>query len=456
VARVLIVDDEGKMRALLAMALDSESHVVEEAASAEVALSILESFGPDVIVTDIRMGAMTGIELVASARKACPDIECIVMTAFADARTGIEAMRAGAFDYVTKPFEMDEILLLVKRAAEKRMLKNRVTDLETRYSLNRIIASSKPMRKVIEQACMVAKRPTTVLILGKSGTGKEVVARGIHAESGREPFVAVNCGALTETLLESELFGHEKGSFTGAVSQKKGLFEQAMDGTIFLDEIGDVSQRLQVKLLRVLQEHEFTRVGGSATVRTNARVIAATNRNLEEAVKNNEFREDLYYRLCVFPVVIPSLVERLEDVPALVDWFLKKFNHTAEISTAALTCLEQYAWPGNVRELENCIERAIIVSGDARIEPGHLPEHIRENRRFEQPRVVQLPQSGLSLDDVEKQLIEQALERTAGNKTKAAGLLGISRRAMYSKMKTHGIAGASGSDESENDDDESE
>jgi len=286
-----------------------------------------------------------------------------------------------------------------------------------------------------------------VLVRGKSGTGKELIARGIHAESGRESFVAVNCGAIPENLLEAELFGHEKGSFTGAHAQKIGLFERAASGTVFLDEIGDVSPAMQVKLLRVLQEREFTRVGGTRVVRTQARVIAATHRNLEEEVKKGGFREDLYFRLNVFPIFVPSLAERMDDVPALADAFLRRFGHNAGMAEGVMSKLLEYSWPGNVRELENCLERAAIIASGTPLEVSHLPEHIRQKRVLERPSAFLLPETGISLDELEKSLLLQALEKTGGNKTRAAGLLGITRRALYSKMHTHGVRGYGATEE---------
>lgn len=443
--KILIVEDESSLRTLLCMALEKSGHQIRDAQSAERALEILQSFTAEVVITDIRMQGMSGLELLKQIKQASPHTEVIIMTAFSDAKTGIEAMRHGAFEYVTKPFEMDEMLMLVKQAQEKCLLAREVVqlrqDASRQYSLDALTSKSKAMREVLRQAKIVARRDTTVLIRGKSGTGKELIARGIHTESLRKTFIPVNCGAIPETLLESELFGHEKGSFTGALAQKTGLFERAGQGTVFLDEIGDVSLALQVKLLRVLQEKEFTRVGGGEVVSTQARVIAATNRNLEEAVAAGGFREDLYYRLNVFPLFVPSLTERQEDIPDLVDVFLVKYRHTAGIDDAVYTTLLEYAWPGNVRELENCIERSVIMAGGAKLAREHLPEHIRNNRSLRPPSLFQIPEEGISLDEIEKKLVLQALERTKGNKTEAARLLGISRRAMYSKMKTHRITG---------------
>jgi DNA-binding NtrC family response regulator len=434
------------------LALAAEGMDVAEAASAEDALDALGRGDPfSVLVTDVRMPGMSGLELVKKAKAGRPGLECIVMTAYADSGTGVEAMRIGALEYVAKPFEMDEMVLLIRSALEKGRLREEVAELRVRESgrsrLDRIIGESKPMQDVIRQARMVAKRETTVLVRGKSGTGKELIARGIHAESGRETFVAVNCGAIPENLLEAELFGHEKGSFTGAHAQKIGLFERAGNGTVFLDEIGDVSPAMQVKLLRVLQEREFTRVGGTRVVRTQARVIAATHRNLEEEVKKGGFREDLYFRLNVFPIFVPSLAERMEDVPPLAEAFLKRFGHEAGLAEGVMSRLLEYSWPGNVRELENCLERAAIIAAGKPLEAAHLPEHIRQKRLLERPSAFRLPETGISLDELEKSLLLQALEMTNGNKTRAAGLLGITRRALYSKMHTHGIRGYGSSEE---------
>ncbi len=449
-AHILIVDDEGKIRALLAMALFSGNYQISEACSGEEALTILKASPVDLVLSDIRMDGMTGIELLTHIKQLYPAIPVIVMTAFADAKTGIEAMKRGALRYIAKPFEMEEMLMLIERAladtTKSLELERLQKDVDSYQTLKGIIGESRAIHEVIAAIKSVASRETTVLVRGRSGTGKELVARGVHAESGRKGFIAINCGALPENLLESELFGHEKGSFTGAIDKRLGLFEQAGSGTVFLDEIGDISQSLQVKLLRVLQEKEFTRVGATQCIKTTARVIAATNKDLEAAVKDGTFREDLYYRLNIFPILIPSLAQRREDIPLLADSFLLKFHHTGGIAKKTLDILLAYTWPGNIRELENCIERSVIVSNNEQILPQHLPTHITIAKTNAFAGSFLLPDDGVSLDEVEKSLIMQALEKASGNKTKAASLLGISRRALYSRMNTHGIL-VEGSDE---------
>ena len=443
-ATVLIVDDEGRLRALLAMALDAEGYAVAEAPDAESAARMVAESAPDLVITDIRLPGMNGLDLLKNIRRDFPQVECIVMTAFADAKSGIEAMRGGAFEYVAKPFETEHMLLLVKSALERKVLRTEVRELQARGSLDRLCGASPVMNEAVALAKMVAPRDTTVLIRGPSGTGKELIARGIHAESGRSPLVPVHCAALTGTLLESELFGYEKGAFTGANARKIGLFELAASGTVFLDEIGEISPDIQVKLLRVLQEREFTRVGGTEIVRSKARVIAATNRDLERAVREGEFREDLYYRLNVFPVTVPPLSQRRDDIPLLVDAFFLKYRHLSGMDAGARDKIHAYPWPGNVRELENCIERAVIMAGGEQIGLAHLPDAVRAYQGAASGARFMLPPEGVSIDEVEKSLVVQALEAAGGNKTRAAQLLGISRRSIYSKMKTHGIEGWEG------------
>ncbi|MFP4521355.1 MAG: sigma-54-dependent transcriptional regulator, partial [Fibrobacterota bacterium] len=415
-AEILIVDDEGKMRALLAMALYSEGYQVSEAESGEKALELIDKNHPDVVISDVRMGGISGLELIEMAKQKVPGVEFIIMTAYADAATGVKAMRLGAYEYVVKPFEMEEMMLLVKAALDKINLRNDNAALKREISgsaVKNIIGNSAVIKELVEQIRMVASRDTTVLITGKSGTGKELIARALHDLSGRKNFVAVNCGALPENLLESELFGHEKGAFTGAYTKKEGIFEQAEDGSVFLDEIGELSVNLQVKLLRVLQERTFTRVGGAELLACKARIISATNRNIEKNVAEGNFREDLYYRLNVFPLKSPSLSERAEDIPVLAAHFMKKFSG-AGISAEALDLLCSYSWPGNVRELENIIERAVILAGGKEIRSDMLPLSVRE--REKQNSLFVLPRHGIDLESVEKDFIIQALTMAGGNK----------------------------------------
>ncbi|OGS34014.1 MAG: hypothetical protein A2293_02635 [Elusimicrobia bacterium RIFOXYB2_FULL_49_7] len=443
-ATILIADDEGKMRALLAIALNSEGHEIEEAATAEEVLSkITAGLAPDLIISDIRMGGhIDGLGLLSAIKAQGSRAEVIIMTAHADARTGVEAMKRGAFEYVIKPFEMDEMVLLAKSALEKGALRNENRELkeqlQSAFSIQGIIGTSPAMQAVFRQIKQVGPKETTVIIRGRSGTGKELVARAIHGESGRREFVAINCSALPENLLESELFGHEKGSFTGAHKAKIGLFEKAGNGTLFLDEIGDLSADLQAKLLRVLQERTFRRVGGNEDLISRARIISATHRNLEECLQEGLFREDLYYRINVFPIFLPTLSERKEDLSQLIDHFLGKYKGVG-IEERARLALQKWGWPGNIRELENAIQRLVIVAGDRPISYEDLPVTIRDGVGPVQPSAFRLPENGINLEQVEKEFVLQAIQRADGNKSKAAELLGISRRSIYSKMKTHHI-----------------
>jgi DNA-binding NtrC family response regulator len=375
-------------------------------------------------------------------KKTAPETEVILMTAYASAQTAVEAMRKGAYDYLIKPFEMVEMKLKVKQILEKKELAKENIDLKSKlrdkYSLEDIIGQSEAMQMVYQMVEKVAPRDATVLIRGESGTGKELIAQSIHQLShrARGAFIAVNCAALPETLLESELFGHEKGAFTGAEKQKRGRFELAVGGTIFLDEIGDISPTTQVKLLRVLQTKEITRVGSEETIPVDVRTIAATNRNLEELIKQGTFREDLYYRLNVFPIPLPPLRERREDIPELVIHFLKKNNQPEDkIDSQTLRALMSYHWPGNIRELENIIERMIILSGDDMITSDSLPPQFRGFMTSNDSLAIDIPDEGISIDEVEKELIHKALKKAGGNKSKAAQLLGITRRKLYSMVE---------------------
>lgn len=440
-AKLLLVDDEKRMCAVLKAALEKDNLAITTADSGEAAWAALSVEAFDVIVSDIKMPGMSGIELLKKVKAKTPETEVLLMTAYADTKTAVEAMKSGAYDYIIKPFEIEELRLKIRNILEKHSLREENKDLrgqlKRRFSLENMVGKSSAMQKVYELVEKVAPTDATVLIRGESGTGKELVARAIHQLSRRieQPFIAVNCGALPESLLESELFGHEKGAFTGADRQKPGRFELAGQGTLFLDEIGDITPATQVKLLRVLQQREIVRLGGTETVKIHARTLAATNKNLEEAVGATSFREDLYYRINVFPIFLPPLRERSEDIPDLVAHFLAMQNIEPDgIEPRALQSLIEYVWPGNVRELENVIERALIMSGGKPITQEDLPQHVRGLSGA--GAMAATPEADLlNLDDMERRLIERALDRAAGNKSKAAKMLGITRRQLYSKME---------------------
>jgi DNA-binding NtrC family response regulator len=452
-ARLLIVDDEKRMCAVLREALTTPQLAVTTAESGEAAWAALSLEKFDIIVSDIKMTGMSGLDLLKKVKSASPDTEVLLMTAYADARTAVEAMKHGAFDYIIKPFEIEELRLKIRNILDKHELRQENKDLRVqlkeRFSLENMVGQSGAMQKVYELVEKVAPTDATVIIRGESGTGKELVARAIHRHSRRndQPFIAVNCSALPETLLESELFGHEKGAFTGAERQKPGRFEMAGMGTIFLDEIGDLTPATQVKLLRVLQQREFSRLGGTETLVMRARILTATNRDLEEAVRNNSFREDLYYRVNVFPITLPPLRDRVEDIPALAAHFLTLQKVDPEsIDAAAVQRLMAYHWPGNVRELENIIERALILSGGNKITQADLPAHVR-GQGGEHAGSIRLDQEMPTLDEMERRLIERALEKAEGNKSKAANLLGITRRQLYSRMERWDESGERGEEE---------
>jgi len=441
--KILVIDDERRMCLVLKTALEVDGHQVDIAADGNEGLTKIQAGEFDVVITDLKMPGKDGIEILETVKKLHPKTEVILMTAYATAQTAIEAMKKGAYDYVIKPFEMTEVKIKVRQIIEKNKLAleniHLKEKLKKRYSLSNIIGVSGAMQAVFQMIEKVAPSDATVLIRGESGTGKELVAHAIHQLSPRQaaPFVAVNCAALPESLLESELFGHEKGAFTGADKQKLGRFELAGNGTIFLDEIGDISPATQVKLLRVLQAKEIVRVGGTRTIKINARTIAATNRNLEELLKTGAFREDLYYRINVFPLHLPPLRERKEDVPLLIEHFLNEHDLTLDkIEKPAIKALINYQWAGNVRELENIIERSLILAGNSKITTQELPPHIFVDES--NSLMLEIPEEGISLEDVEKGLIQKALARAQGNKTKAARLLGITRRKLYSMMERLG------------------
>jgi two-component system response regulator HydG len=422
---------------------------VPEAADGTDAVKAAETETFDLILMDIRMTNMDGIEALTEIRKISPLVPVLIMTAYASVKTAVEALKAGAFDYVTKPLDIEELKILIEKGLEQYhlrtenlALKERIGD---RFDFSRIIGRSAKMIALLEMLAMVAPSDATVLIMGESGTGKEVAANAIHQNSPRagQPFIKVSCAALPETLLESELFGHEKGAFTGAVSRREGRFHLAHRGTIFLDEVGEMSPALQTKLLRVLQEKEFEPLGGARTVKVDIRVIAATNKDLIKEVKEGRFREDLYYRLNVVPITMPPLRERKEDIPPLADHFLAVYREKNRkplkgISGRALDLLVRYDWPGNIRELENCIERAVIMAREEMITVADFPPQIQRLSGEGEKEGPAIPY-GMSLAEMEKKLIVKTLAETGGNRTRAAEILGINRRTLQNKLKEYGL-----------------
>jgi two-component system response regulator AtoC len=449
--RVLVVDDEENIRVVLRTLLRKHGYEVVVAESGEAAMAQIDGFGPDVILTDVRMPKMGGLDLLATLKAKQYPATVIVMSAYGNMDLAIEAMKAGAYDYVSKPFKPDEIVLALRKAEERELLRreNRALkeQIQKEAQFESILAKSPQMLDVFKTISKIADFKTTVLVTGESGVGKELVARAIHARGARKssPFVAVNCGAIPENLLESELFGHKKGAFTDASSDRRGLFEEADGGTLLLDEIGELPLALQVKLLRALQEETIRRVGDTKDTKIDVRIIAATHRDLAAETKAGRFREDLYYRINVLPLHIPPLRERREDIPLLIDHFVARNNarlgtHITGLSSEAKKLLLDYAWPGNVRELENTIERAMVLSDGGVIEAPDLPDRIREAM---DPVAVQLASGELSVKKtvhaIEQILIRRALQKTKGNRTRAAEILEISHRALLYKIKDYKI-----------------
>ncbi len=454
---ILIVDDERSMREFLAIYLRRAGHRVEAAEGGAQAIATLKAREFDIVITDLRMPNIGGLEVLAEAKKIRPDTQVIVVTAFATADTAIAAMKAGAYDYLTKPFKVDEVGLVVERALERRTLQKQNVvlrdEIKGRYRLERLIGKAEPMQRLFEMLQKIAPAKTSVLLIGESGTGKELVARAIHEMSPRsgEPFVAINCGAIPETLIESELFGHVKGSFTGAATDKTGLFEAANGGTLFLDEIAELPTAMQVKLLRALQERKIKRVGGLTENEIDVRVVAATNRDLEAEIENGSFRQDLYYRLNVIQLRIPPLRERRDDIPLLVDHFIRKFaaEHGRTITGMdpdTLAALMGHSFPGNVRELENIIERAVTLAPADRLTVDNLPGLTSlKNAPIATISETSFPDTGLNLEqvvsDFERGILLRALERTKGNRTEAARLLCVTFRSLRYRLSKLGIAG---------------
>jgi two-component system, NtrC family, response regulator AtoC len=442
-ARILVVDDEPKMTSLICGALEDAGHVVQTSAKSAEALDLLGRHSFDIVVTDLSMPEVSGMTILEKARER--GAEVIMMTAYGTAKTAVEAMKKGASDYLLKPISLEEIEILVRKIEEKQQL----ASLAGHYRQivhgdlsSQIIGTSSATQKVKDMIARVAVTEATVLITGKSGTGKELAARAVHDNSKRsaKPFIAINCAALPETLLESELFGHEKGAFTGAVARKRGRFELAQGGTLFLDEIGEMPQSMQSKLLRVLEERKLLRVGGIDLIDIDVRLIAATNRHLKDELAGGRFREDLYFRLNVFPIHMPSLAERREDIPELADFILHRLSYVhPELSSAVLTHLKQYDWPGNIRELRNVLERATILARGEKLSVEDFPlEFESDNHPLVQVgKATSHSDSGLA--SAEREMILDALNKCGGNKTDAASLLKITRRRLYSRMKIHGI-----------------
>jgi DNA-binding NtrC family response regulator len=445
--RVLVVEDEEKLRRVIELQLRAEGFEVDQAGAAEEALRLAPS--ADVILTDLRLPGMDGLELLARLREQRLTAPVIVMTAFGSIEKAVEAMKAGAENFVPKPFSLDHLVAVVNRALANRALREEnlqlKAELNSRYQFGNIVGRSPAMREIFSTVERVAPTRATVLLCGESGVGKDMIARAIHQHSPRsdKPFVKINCTAIPENLMESELFGYEKGAFTGATTTKPGKFEQADTGTVFLDEIGDVPAAVQVKLLRILQEREFERLGSNKTRHIDVRVIAATNVDLREALEQGTFREDLYYRLNVLPINVPPLRERKEDIPFLVEHFVKKLgkdlgSRVESVAPEAIERLLQYHWPGNVRELENVIERSMVLASGTRLQASDIRLETEHRARPAASNGGFLPE-GLSLEQYEQQLIREALRRANGNKSQAARLLGLTRNALRYRLSQMGV-----------------
>jgi len=449
--KILIIDDEESMRHMLSLILKKEGYQVHAAAGGREALDLLSSHSFDFILSDIIMPEMDGLELLQALKDRKVEATIIMMSAFGTINTAVEAMKRGAYDYISKPFRPDEVLMALRKAEERESLRQENIRLRQEvlreYSFGNIIGKSPRMLQIFALIKKVSDYKTSVLLVGESGTGKEMVARCLHYNSSRSKgaFIAVNCGAIPETLLESELFGHEKGAFTDAKKEKRGSFEMAHEGTLFLDEVGELSPSAQVKLLRALQEGEIKRLGSERSIKVDVRIIAATVKDLSKEVAAGRFREDLFYRLNVLQINLPPLRERKEDIPLLIEHFIQKYNARHKlsiegISEEALASLLDYSWPGNVRELENIIERAMILSQGRRIMAENLPAEIKSP---EQNRIKKLMEEEISIKKatrlLEEELIRKALQKTGGNRTQAAKILEISHPALLSKIKEYGI-----------------
>lgn len=446
--KILVVDDELSVSHSLALNLQVAGYQVQEAGSGEEAILLIEKEIYDLVICDLRMEKMSGLEVLRRIKQCSPDTEVLMMTAFAAVDTAVQAMKEGAYDYISKPFQHEELLLTVSKALERNQLRLRVRVLEQRmrekYGIENVVASSEGMQEILRTTAALAGTDTTVLITGESGTGKELVANAIHQISPRreQPFIAVNCGALPEQLLESELFGHVRGAFTGAMTNKRGLTEEANGGTLFLDEIGDAPLSIQVKLLRFIENGEIRRVGDTQTLQVKARVIAATNRDLQQMMRAGAFREDLYYRLNVIPLHIPPLRERREDILLLAQHFLKKHMQrlnrpNIRLSQEAQSCLLQYRWPGNVRELSHAVEHAVTLSSNEIFQPSDFPPQISQPPAAIKKKETQHLMAG-SLAEVEKAYIFQVLQDANWNQKQAGKILQLSKATLYRRLKEYG------------------
>jgi len=435
--RILIADDEPRFGYLLASQLEEEGHFVKTVTNGEDALDELSN-SYDLLITDLKMPGMNGLELLEKVQKIYSGLPVVFMTAYASVKTAVSAMKFGAIDYLKKPFKLEEMVTLVKRIESNSRMKNEI-DFRRNEQNERIniIGKSQAIKKVLDMANKVANTDTTVLILGESGTGKELIAKLIHSNSKRKnhPFIAINCASLPENLLESELFGYEKGAFTGAEKRKPGRFFLADGGTLFLDEIGELPAGTQAKLLRALQEKVINPIGSVNPVKIDIRLIAATNRDLEQAIEKGEFREDLYYRLAVFPIFMPALEQRKQDIPLLIDYFLDSINYSGSISSEAVEQLSSCRWKGNIRELFNVLERATILAEGNQITSDNLPY-----RKPTENNLKKALDSDMSLEEIERSALLIALKKCNGNKTEAAKKLGITRRMVYSRMKAYNIS----------------
>jgi len=444
---ILVVDDEVNIRNALVTMLEKKGYQLYGAGTGEEALQHLEEVRMDLVITDLRMPGIGGMEFMHRLKEQWPDTEVVVMTAFGSIDTAVAAMRLGAYDYLTKPIDRERFPVVVEKALERHALafenKQLRDRLATRARFDQLVGESEPMQRVYGLVEMVADSDVTVLLTGESGTGKELVARAIHHKSPKAdgPFITLNCGALPDNLFESELFGYEKGAFTGALTTKAGRFELAHGGTLLLDEIGELSLKSQVDFLRVLETKEFRRLGGTKVVNVDTRIIAATNRNLAEAVKQGDLREDLFYRLNVVPIKLPPLRERGDDIPLLVETFLPEFcaqhrRAPKEVSREAMRLLRLYAWPGNIRQLRNLLERLVVTVREDMLQPQHLPEEIQASKEDIRTMVVTL---GSPLEEIEKEVIRRTLSEVTNHREKVAKLLGISLRSLQYKIKEYGI-----------------